>query len=176
MTNLDCSACDQLDITLDIDLAYLDLDERGLNATQIPTDPDSIVELDELETTKNIRRSRRKRIRPVDCQNRRSTTKPKKIIDGNYKETINYYLDKRIKRLPSNLETIFEEPKSDVLMSNRKLKRFIQFPELGFVIKDKLKIKKRVMKAKKLHPIKHLKKRLSMDLLMKKLVRVEQVD
>lgn len=164
----------KMDITLDVDISSLELDEKGLNDTTIiPTECECISEVNEAESSNTLRRSKRKRFRPINCENRRSTIKPKKIIDGSYKDTINYYLDKSIKKLPSTLETIFEEPKGDVLMSTRRLKRYISFSEPQIYNKDKLKVKKRVLKAKKIHPFKKLKK-VSMDLLMKKLLNMDE--
>lgn len=162
----------KMEITLDVDMSSLDLDEKGLTETQ--TECDSPLEVSHSEKSKKVRRSKRKRFHPVDCDNRRATMKPKKIIDGNYKETINYYLDKRVKKLPSTLETIFEEPKSGILMSSRRFKRCLTFPESP-VYKDKVKIKKRILKSKKVHPMKKLKK-LSMELLLKKLTSIDSID
>lgn len=172
MTNVnDAETSDDFknDIPLDVDMSFLELDEKGLNETQSET----VLETSSSDNSNNLRRSKRKRFRPAVCDKRRITLKPSKIIDGNYKETINYYLDKRVKKLPSTLETIFEEPKSGVIMSNRRLKRFINFYESPLNSKDKVKIKKRSMKAKKVHPMKKFKK-VSMDLLMQKLMNIEQ--
>lgn len=168
---------DQLDMTLDIDMAYLDLDgkEEVLGETGPQQTSETLIELVECEIGKQPRRSKRKKIRSIDCENRRTSAKPKKFIDAN-KETANYYLDKRVKKLPSTLETIFEEPTSGVFMSNRRQKRCINFPEVGIYYKDKVKVKKRILKAKKINPKKKWKKRISMDLLMKKLMSIEQAN
>lgn len=137
---------------------------------QVSPEPNS----EETDENNHLRRSHRKRIKPLEAENRRVLTKPKKLeINANSKDTVNYYLDKRIKRLPPTLETIFEEPKSDSLMSTRKFKRCINFSDDG-LCKDKLKVKKRSMKAKKVSSIKRLRKKVSMELLMKKLSNIEE--
>lgn len=177
MSNVDnCEISDssKMDITIDIDMSYLDLGEGRFSGASLQSD--SFVDELDNETTNNIRRSKRKRFRPMECENRRSTTKPRKLLDNDSKETVNYYLDKRVKKLPSTLETIFEEPKSGIFMSSRRLKRSINFPDTGVYCKDKLKVKKRLLKAKKVHPVKNVKKRASMDLLMKKLLSLEKDD
>lgn len=168
------NANDKQDISLDLEMACLDIDERenGVNHGQLKTVTELVTTQNECDNTKFPRRSRRKRI-SLNCENRRFTTKPKKS-DGGYKETLNYYLDKRVKRLPSTLETIFEEPKGEVLMSSRRLKRFIHFQDVGTYNTDKARIKKRAMKAKKIHPLRIGKKKSSLDLLMKKLSNLEE--
>lgn len=173
MTNVDRYPINEghkTDITLDIDMAYLDLDEKELDSVQA----ESSSFLTTVEPVPNyVRRSTRKKIRPLDCENRRTTKKPKKVSDNNYKETVSYYLDKRVKKFSSSLETIFEEPKNGTFMASKRLKRFINFSETGIPHKDKVKIKKRALKAKKVHSIKRLNKKVSMDLLMKKLMSIE---
>lgn len=155
----------RLDSILNLEMECLELD--GNKKTLNKKEP-------ELENRMYPRRSKRMKIRQVEKQKRRTATKPKKIVDGYSKEIVNYYLDKKIKRTQSSLETIFEEPINDgCSMGARKLKRCIGFPDIGIYIKDKIKVKKRLMKAKKVCGIKKIKK-LSMDLLLEKLRNIEQ--
>ncbi|KAJ8926527.1 hypothetical protein NQ314_021129 [Rhamnusium bicolor] len=130
------------ELDLDVDMAQLEINEKKrvstgvfkykLNANQ-PTSP----ELDDVVTPP--RRSTRKKIRPLETEKRRVLTKPRKFLD-NANEINNYYLDKRVKRLPPSLETIFEEPKGDSFMSSRKFKRCIQFS--SHLAMNKVKVKK----------------------------------
>lgn len=168
----------KLDIALDIEMAYLDLDEkkRNLNESQFQNTIETSTAHTNDEHSTSLRRSRRKIIHPLNTENRRSVTKPRKLIDGSYKETVSYYLDKRVKRLPSTLETIFEDPQCGVIMSGRKLKRCISFQDVGTLTKDKNKIKKRSMKVKKIQPVKSLKKLASMDLLIQKLQGIDKTE
>ena len=59
-----------------------------------------------------------------------------------------YYQDKTVKRLPSTLETIYEEPKNGKIMSKSKFKRVVNFDV--DTISDRSKIRKRKLKAKKI--------------------------
>ncbi|KRT86053.1 hypothetical protein AMK59_2685, partial [Oryctes borbonicus] len=90
-----------------------------------------------------------------------------------------YYLSKEVKRLPSTLETIFEEPKSSnnvvQYMSIKKFKRILNFDEDNAISHKGKRSKKRIMKAKKVSAAKriNMKKKISMEVLMHKLEAIE---
>lgn len=96
-------------------------------------------------------------------------------VNSSVKEIKNYYLDKKVKLSSPALETIFEEPKKNMIMSSRKLKRFIHFGEVITEKPDKNKVKKRSMKAKKIIKggFKKINKKLGLDMLMNKLKDLE---
>lgn len=119
------------------------------------------------------RRSTRRK--SLVTENRRVLTTPKKNSTASSVESI--YLCKKIKRLPPNLETIFEEPKvtkaNQVLyLGLKKQKRVISFTDN---LPNKSKVKKRQMKAKKMFGkgFNVKKKRASMEALLEKLKCVE---
>ncbi|XP_074032312.1 uncharacterized protein [Leptinotarsa decemlineata] len=122
----------------------------------------------------NLRRSGRKRIRPAEVEKKQIISKPKRLHeDSSYEEIKKYYLDKKVKRLPPSLETIFEEPKTGgIIMSARKFKRCINFGSMNYLPTNKSKVKKRSLKAKKVTP--RPKNKLTMDLLLKKLSCLEE--
>lgn len=138
----------------------------------------ALKEVDENEKFKP-RRSQRKRIRPLDntdFSNDGGTKMQKLSKDANDIEK--YYLSKKVKRLPSALETIFEEPKQlnnqQQYVSTKKFKRSIKFHE-DIAGATKLKLRKRQLKAKKLPSSKAFlnRKKVSMDTLLKKLSGIE---
>ncbi|KAK4885961.1 hypothetical protein RN001_002232 [Aquatica leii] len=126
------------------------------------------------------KRTLRKRINQLSNGHEESNkVKVKKLNNRNNVEK--YYLNKKVKRMPSTLETIFEEPKQHnnekLFLSSRKLKRVLSFNE-DIVQSNKLKSKKRLNKAKKLPSSKKFinRKKLSMETLMNKLTSLESFD
>lgn len=90
-----------------------------------------------LMSTTDGKRVLRKRIRRTLCNetlNRRCSLKPKKRTSSqmeNEDDIKDYYLDKSIKKVQNNLETIYEEKEgtneNDRFMSVKRYKRMIQF-------------------------------------------------
>lgn len=166
---------------IDVDMAYLEINElnppNGSVKRERELEQSSSSFISPVSDEDNPRRSLRKKFRiSAPTNNARVLSKPKKFVEGSMKETMKYYLDKRVKRLHPSLETIFEEPQKESMMSLRKFKRIIEFPATVGLHKDKVKTKRRTMKAKKIKTIKRLKKKVSMDLLMKKLSTIEETD
>lgn len=111
---------------------------------------------------------------PVQIQND-PPKNPKKLSkeETDMKKIRKYYLDKTVKRSPSSLETIFEEPVDEKLMSSRKSSRVINFNRTTTALK--LKSRKRQLKAKtELKFVKRKWKKISVDLLMDTLSILEQ--
>lgn len=165
---------------LDVDMAQLEINEKKRNLTgvfkyKLTEDNSPLSSPESSETMTQLRRSSRKKICPQETEKRRVLTKPKKILNGSSTadEISNYYLDKRVKRLPPSLETIFEEPKGNNFMSTRKFKRCIQFSSQTAPSRNKLKVKKRSMKAQKVSVIKRLNKNVALELLKEKLLAIE---
>lgn len=163
----------------DIDLSYLEIRENEKKRTHseaLPLDLDC----DSSEEMREIRRSSRKKIRPMDIiEKRQVNTRPRKLnVNSSVKDIEHYYLDKKVKLSSPALETIFEEPKKDVFMSTRKLKRSIQFSEVISDKPDKNKVKKRTMKAKKIIKggWKKLGQKLALDMLLNKLKDLDNVE
>ncbi|XP_028137666.1 uncharacterized protein LOC114332130 [Diabrotica virgifera virgifera] len=145
----------------------------SISQLQITASDDTITEVNELnksspETTEPSRRSGRVKIRPMKHDKRRVKCNPKRLSED--KAIINYYLDKKIKGT-TNLETIFEDPASPHIMSRRKYSRTMNFPVEISLTKQKNKVKKRSLKAKDRGSFKP--KKVSMDLLLKKLASIE---
>ncbi|XP_018566361.1 uncharacterized protein LOC108907252 [Anoplophora glabripennis] len=166
---------------LDVDMAQLEINEKKRNFTgvfkyKLTEDNSPISSPESNETITQPRRSGRKKIRSQETEKRRVLTKPKKLLsnNSNTNEINNYYLDKRVKRLPPSLETIFEEPKGNSFMSTRKFKRCIQFSSQVAPCRNKLKVKKRSMKAQKVSIIKRLNKNVALELLKEKLSAIEE--
>lgn len=135
---------------LDVEMASLELNEKKRRISAVIGTSSGEGEADGQTDGKTVlRRSSRKRICPTDVEKRRVYTKPKKY-DGvtNRNEITGYYLNKKVKLVHTSLETIFEEPKNTRnIMSGRKFRRVISFPVSGG---EKIKTKKRSMKAKKM--------------------------
>lgn len=118
------------------------------------------------------RRSLRRRSMSVPTENRRVKQKPTKKVT----KLESIYLCRSVKRLPPNLETIFEEPKIDknseiLYIGLRKQKRIISFENCSTLNRNK--VKKRQMKAKKVSKSFMKRKRASMETLIEKLKYVE---
>lgn len=155
---------------LEVDISQLEIVEDEIKVCEL----NNTSEVDCVAET--TRRSTRRKQPPLNDK-RRVQSKPKKLPDDlNSKILINYYLNKRIKRHQTHLETIFEDPVSpDIIMSRRKFSRSMQFPvENNSLVKNKNKVRKRSMKAKERGSIKP--KKLSMDLLLEKLANIETED
>lgn len=168
---------DSSDTVLDVEMASLQLNERkrSFGCCIEEKDVETETKQEESEQTGVLRRSLRKRMRS-ETDKRRVVTKPKKIDVDSVSVVTSYYLDKKVKRAPSTLETIFEEPKQAktgcLLMSGRKFKRLIEFnaPPLS---NDK-KVKKRKTKAKALCMNKKLHhKRFTKEFLLQKLSELD---
>lgn len=81
-------------------------------------------------------------------------------------------MDKKVKSsLSPALETIFEHPTNNVIMSNKKLRRCINFTDCVGQKADKSKEKKRKAKARKVTKtgFKRLGKKVGLELLINKL-------
>ncbi|KAG5877632.1 hypothetical protein JTB14_030030 [Gonioctena quinquepunctata] len=157
---------------LDIYISQLEIKD-GERKRKVSGVPQQESNNEQIKNAENPRRSGRKRIRPAESVNRRVLSKPKKRMDDcNAKDIVNYYLDKKVKRLSPSLETIFEEPNSETIMSTRKFKRCINFPNSVCFLKNKFKIKKRAMKAKKV--LSRPKIKMTMEMLFKKLSGIEE--
>lgn len=127
------------------------------------------------------RMSLRKKVRPL-ANNSVKTPKAPKNPDN---VIIKYYTSKKVKRTPSTLETIFEEPKEHqgnlLLMGQKKVKRTLDFKPNT----NKAKCHKRQMKAKSrlssssaiISCIKRLRisKTVSLEMLKEKLQAVEDI-
>lgn len=150
----------------------LDINEGEQNSS--PSCSKESFPQDEEVPTKRVLRRRSLPISSMPTENRRVLTKPKKK-DSTANKLESIYLCKQVKRLPPNLETIFEEPKltksNKVLyLGLRKQKRVISFNDSS----NKGKVKKRQMKAKKvLGKSFNVKKRGSMEALLEKLKYVD---
>ncbi|XP_050302781.1 uncharacterized protein LOC126740698 [Anthonomus grandis grandis] len=122
-----------------------------------------------------VRRSERKRIRPLPTQKKDILTRSKKFLceSSTEKQVEQYYLNKKVKLSSPALETIFEEPKNNAqCMSNKRLKRIIHFNEST----DKSKVKKRSLKARKIIKggFRKLSKKLGLESLMNSLKKLEE--
>lgn len=166
---------------LDVDMAHLEINERKRNFTgvfkcKLTEDNSAHPSPESNDNVTQLRRSNRKKICSQETDKRRVLTKPKKLLNNSSStdEINNYYLDKRVKRLPPSLETIFEEPKGNTFMSTRKFKRCINFNNLTLPSRSKLKVKKRSMKAQKVSVIKRLNKNVALELLKEKLSAIEE--
>lgn len=85
-------------------------------------------------------------------------------------------MDKTVKSsLSPALETIFEHPTNNVVMSNKKLRRCINFTESLGHKPDKSKEKKRKAKARKVMKtgFKRLGKKIGLELLINKLKGID---
>lgn len=160
---------------LDIEMASLELGERKRRFSAATSENEKNEQSADETENKILRRSTRKRIRPLDIDKRRVYTKPKKFNGGKDSEVTGYYLDKKVKLVHTSLETIFEEPKnSEAVMSGRKLKRIINFPVGGT---EKLKTKKRSMKAKKVFSKKFRKfKKVTKELFLQKMEEIDDIE
>ncbi|KAB0804783.1 hypothetical protein PPYR_01753 [Photinus pyralis] len=120
-----------------------------------------------LSTNVPVRRSLRKRVHPLEVKVESEPKMRKRSIEQ-------YYCDKRVKRLPSTLETIFEEPKQqnneEQLIGTRKYKRTVHFHQ-DVAVGSKLKLRKRILKAKKLPSSKTFlnRKKIPLSTVMQKL-------
>lgn len=162
---------------LDVEMASLELNERKRRFSAVKETPESQVEEQSDATeSKTLRRSTRKRIRPIDVQNRRVYTKPKKF-NANSMDIVAYYLNRKVKLVNTCLETIFEEPKTDEdVMSGRKLRRMINFSTNSG---EKSKTKKRSMKAKKVCAAKYKKnknKKVTKESFLQRMKVLEQME
>lgn len=160
---------------LDVEMASLQINERKRSLGCIE-DEEVDSNNQELQQEGTLRRSLRKKFRPSDIDKRRVITQPKKIDVDSVSVVTSYYLDKKVKRAPSTLETIFEEPKQvktgSLLMSGRKFKRLIEF-NASPLLNDK-KIKKRRTKAKAVCMNKKLyQKRFTKEYLLQKLSELD---
>jgi len=158
---------------VDIDLSALEIQDRKRNHNELDS-PTNSLELGSKES-EPLRRSGRKKVRPLEIQEkRRVLTRPRKLnINSTMKEIENYYLDKKVKVSSPALETIFEEPKKDILMGTRRLRRCINFGDVANEKPDKAKVKKRSMKAKKISTFKKMGKKIGLEFLMTKLKKLE---
>ncbi|CAG9864105.1 unnamed protein product [Phyllotreta striolata] len=98
---------DQGENKLDVDMSHLEISE-----TEVAVE-------DEAQNTATLRRSgRRKSATEEPPEKKRVLQKPKKLsTNKEHKQIVNYYLDRKIKRTSSCLETIFEMPKGDTYMT-----------------------------------------------------------
>ncbi|KAL1488989.1 hypothetical protein ABEB36_014768 [Hypothenemus hampei] len=160
---------------VDLDFSALKIEEssnkkRSYRNSSLPEE-----KCDNSEET--LRRSTRKKIKPLVEKNskRRVMTDPKKLdMDASIKKIENYYLDKTVKLSSQALETIFEEPKSNQMMSIRKFRRCFSFTEIIYQKPNKNKVKKRSMKAKLIKPhLKKLHKKIDLESLMEKLTNLD---
>lgn len=123
-----------------------------------------------------VRRSSRRIIRAALPEPPRIPNKPMKLTaNSSLKDIENYYLDKKVKRLNSSLETIFEVPQvvdnNEVVMSSRKFKRTINFNTV--VAKNSTKVKKRKTKAKNVRG-KKKEKKIPLEYVMQKIDEIEE--
>lgn len=118
-----------------------------------------------------VKRSLRKRVHPLE----------KKVETGPKMRKLSveqYYCNKKVKRLPSTLETIFEEPKQqnneEQFIGTRKYKRALHFHQ-DAAMGSKLKLRKRILKAKKLPSSKKFlnRKKIPLATVIQKLSGVE---
>lgn len=165
---------------LDVEMASLELNEKkrrfsAVGEASAESGEEDSEQSSGTNTNPPLRRSARKRIRPVDIEKRRVYTKPKKIGADGIGDATGYYLNKKVKLVHTNLETIFEEPKSEQdLMSGRKFRRLINFATQS---SEKLKTKKRQMKAKKVCSTKFLRsKKITKELVLAKLKELDQAE
>lgn len=163
---------------LDVEMASLELNEKKRRFSAIceaPSESEN-TELGASDATAStsVRRSLRKKVRPLDVDKRRVYTKPKKIGVGAANDVTGYYLDKKVKLVHTSLETIFEEPKNTKdIMGGRKFRRLINFSPNST---DKVKTKKRQMKAKKVCTTKFLRsKKVTKELILQKLKEIESI-
>ncbi|XP_057667770.1 uncharacterized protein LOC130900870 [Diorhabda carinulata] len=155
---------------LEVDISQLEIGEDKIKVCE----NDSATS--EVECVAEATRRSTRRKQPPANDKRRVQSKPKKLPDDlNSKILINYYLNKRVKRHQTHLETIFEDPIStDIIMSRRKFSRSMQFPIEISLVKNKNKVRKRSMKAKERGSMKP--KKLSMELLLEKLANIDTED
>ncbi|XP_065173535.1 protein tantalus [Atheta coriaria] len=120
------------------------------------------------------RSSRRKSVINIESLSLPCPTSPniqEADVEPDLKRLKKIYLDKRVRKRVPSLETIFETPSDDKIMSSRKFKRLISFQEL-----QKNKVRKHPMKAKQTvanyNKLKR-KNKVSMDALMQKLNSLE---
>ncbi|CAH1112299.1 unnamed protein product [Psylliodes chrysocephalus] len=161
-------------IILDVDISQLEIGETQTEILKSKEEKD----VKSAAESEIVRRSSRKKILPIQTEKKRVISKPKRLssngtIDAN---VINYYLDKKIKRFSSSLETIFEQPKSDEPNSNQDLymsrRKFVRtLPAKDIKLPKNKKIKKRNMKVKKINK----RKNLPMEMLLKKLASIAGV-
>lgn len=161
---------------LNIDMASLELNETMEETIMVE-------EMDEPNQT--LRRSSRLR-GMVRISFNESDTRPDRKSNSENRKGGNsieqYYLSKQVKRLPSTLETIYEEPKSlndDVqYMSVKKFKRVLNFEGENSGLHRHKRSKKRLLKAKKVTAVKRLsaKKKISMEVFLRKLEAIEDSD
>lgn len=102
--------------------------------------------------------------------NRRFNLQPKKLVNGKHEDIVEYYLNKKVSRFRSSLETIFEVPKIDnngksIYLGPNKLR------QINFNGATKGKIKKRKVKVKSVIGGNSKKKisKLSMDVFHRRL-------
>lgn len=165
---MDCERDHSLDvprkenIELDVEMASLEINERKrrFSALSVPSEEDN--ETCDMDCTKKtLRRSARKVFRPLALE-----TKKKMSFDGASDKS-----SLRGKMKHTSLETIFEEPKSEnVVMSGRKFRRLISFKDH---LSQKMKTKKRYMKAKKITKNVLRSSKVSKDLLLEKLREID---
>lgn len=160
---------------LNSNMASLELNEESISTVSIDNSglPNSISKQD-------LRRSTRIK-KQINLSVGAAHTHRKKIDKGDSKSKIEqYYLSKQVRRLPSTLETIYEEPKSSnnevQYMSVKKFKRVLNFDEENFVLHKNKRSKKRLMKAKKVTASNRIstRKKVSMEALLRKLEAVEE--
>lgn len=168
-----------INMELDIDMSSLELNDKKRRFCATNGFDAEVEEVDdETAAEPKLRRSSRKKIRPLDLEKRRVYTKPRKY-DTSSCDITNYCLNKKVKIAHTSLETIFEEPKSVKagvsFMSGRKFKRAIDFNSP--VTTDKLKTKKRHMKAKQLVSSKKIlrRKKVTKELLLQQLKVAEEI-
>lgn len=168
---------DNTEIGLDVEMASLQINERkrsfGCSVEEDANDDDKE------QTGVVLRRSLRKRIRSTESDKRRVLIKPKRFETGSVSDITSCYLNRKVKRAPSTLETIFEEPKQaktgSLLMSGKKFKRLIEFNAAPSV--NEKKVKKRQMKAKKVYPNKRLRKKcFTKEFLLQKLAELDDAN
>lgn len=166
-------------MNLGFELSSLNLTEENKTIVEFGMAPQILInEKQENPQEENHTKPRyptRRRIQ-IDYQKRPEMKNlKKKKIDPKDNEIESIYLSKRVKRLPSTLETIFEEPKEGsknvLFMSTRKFKRVLNFDGILNGNKDNMKTRKRRLKAKKLKSSMSFlnRKKLSLEILKEKL-------
>lgn len=139
------------------------------DALQYESDEDSPDEV--IPQGGSRRRSGRVKVRPLTWSQSRNVGPKKLNPRSSAKDIEKYYLDKKVKRVHPSLETIFEEPGDDTMMSNRKFKRFINFSVT--CSKNNPKIKKRKLKAKGVSAKTRNGKKVTLKMLMDKLAELD---
>lgn len=148
----------------------------NMGSLELEEESDSIAD-NSVQTNGRLRRSSRIKNKinvslPESRKGNKKTGKAKTIEE--------HYLSKEVKRLPSSLETIYEEPKSLnnelQYMSSKKFKRILNCDEENSHMYKNKRSKKRLMKAKKITAAKRIisRKRISMEVLLRKLETVEE--